>query len=63
MLVKPDEVSGTLVKDLQDSILKNQVITDFLNDVRHKAVQVENTMYEPLVRRNCRLCFEYSCFE
>ena len=60
VLVKPDEVGANIVKALQDDLLKNEVIMDFLTDVRHNAIEFEIDMYEPLVRRNCHLCFEYS---
>ena len=60
VLTRPDEVGTHIVKALQDDMLKNEVITDFLTDVRHNAIEFEIDMYEPLVRRNCHLCFEYS---
>ena len=63
VLVKPDEVSSPLVKSLRAHIMENQVIKNFLDNVRDKEIQFESQMYEPLVRRNCPLCFEYSCFE
>ena len=63
VLVKPDEVSADLVKDLQDYISKHQVITEFLDDVTREVIPLESQMYKPLVRRNCCLCFEYSCLE
>ena len=63
MLVKPDEVSGPLVKALQDDILKNQAIMNFLDKVRDKEIDLEKDMYKPLVCGNRPLSFEYSCFE
>ena len=63
VLVKPDEVSADIVKALQDNILKDDVMMDFLTDVRCKAIKFESDMYERLVRQNCCLCFEYSCIE
>jgi len=63
VLIKPDEVSADIVKALQDYIPKHQVITKFLADVANEAIPLESHMYKPLVRRNCCLCFEYSCLE
>ena len=63
VLVQPDEVSGPLVKALRAHIMGKPVIKNFLTKVRNKKIKYESQMYEPLVRRNCRLCFEYSCFE
>ena len=63
VLVKPDEVSGPLVKALQAHIMENEVIKGFLTGVRQKKIKLESEMYEPLVRRNTRLWFEHSWFE
>ena len=63
VLIKPDEVSDDLVKNIKNSISKNQDITDFLTAVRQQTVQFESEMYKPLVCRGCYPCFEYSCFE
>ena len=63
VLVKPDEVSADTVKALQDYISKHQVITKFLDEVTREVIPLESQMYKPLVRRNCCLCFEYSCAE
>ena len=63
VLVKPNEVSADIVKDLQDYISNNQMITEFLADVAREAIPLESHMYKPLVRRNCCLCFEYSCLQ
>ena len=63
VLVKPDEVGAHIVKALRDNMLKNEVIIEFLTDVRHKAIEFEIDMYEPLVRRNRCFCFEYSRIE
>ena len=56
VLIKPDEVSADIVKDLQNYISKDQVITAFLVDVANGAIPLESHMYKPLVRRNCCLC-------
>ena len=61
VLIKPDEVSADIVKALQDDISKHQVITQFLADVTREVIPLESHMYTPLVRRNCCLCFAYSC--
>ena len=63
VLVKPDEVGAHIVKALRDNMSKNEVVMEFLTDVRHKASEFEIDMYEPLVRRNCCFCFEYSRIE
>jgi hypothetical protein len=63
VLVKPNEVSGALVKALRAQITENQMIQGFLTSVLEKKVGFEKDMYEPLVRGTYRLCFEYSCFE
>ena len=63
VLVKPDEVSADIVKALQDYISKHEVITGFLTDVSREVIPFESHMYTPLVRRNCCLCFKYSCTE
>ena len=62
-LVKPNEVSGALVKALRAQITENEVIQGFLTSVLEKKVGSEKDMYEPLVRETYRLCFEYSYFE
>ena len=56
-LVKPNEVSGALVKALHAQITENEMTQGFLTSVLEKKVEFEKDMYEPLVRRNYRLCF------
>ena len=63
VLVKPDEVSGPLVNALRARIMENKEIKGFLTGVRQGKIKLESEMYEPLVRWNCRECFEYSRFE
>ena len=62
-LIKPAKVSDPLVKALRDHIMDNAVIKDFRAQLRHKEIDLEREMYEPLVRGNYRLCFECSCLE
>jgi len=57
VLVKPDEVSDDLVKNIKDYISKDQEIMDFLTAVHSQTVQFESEMYNPLVRRNRYPCF------
>ena len=52
VVVKPDEFSDDLVEALQDDILKDEVMMEFLTDVRCKAIEFESDMREPLVRQN-----------
>ena len=53
VLIKPDEVSDDLVKNIKDYISKDQDILDFLSAVRYQTVEfIESDMYEPLVRRD-----------
>ena len=52
VVVKPDEFSDDLVEALQDNILKDEVMMEFLTDVRCKAIEFESDMREPLVRQN-----------
>ena len=63
VLVKPNEVSGPLVKALRAQIMANKATKDFLSGVRQQEIKLESEMYKPLVRRNSRLSFEYSRFE
>ena len=63
VLVKPDEVSGPLVKALRAHIMENEVIKGFLTRVSQKKIKLESEMYEPLVRRNSGLRFESSRFD
>ena len=55
--IKPDEVSDDFVKNMNDHISKDQVITDFLTAVHSKSVEFESKMYKPLVGRDCYPCF------
>ena len=52
VLIKPDEVSHDLVKNIKDNVLKDRDILNFLTAVREQTFQFESDMYEPLVRRN-----------
>ena len=53
VLIKPDEVSDDFVKNVNDHISKDEVITDSLTAVHSKAVELESKMYKPLVSRGC----------
>ena len=52
VLIKPDEVSHELVKNIKDNVLKDRNILNFLTAVRDQRFQYESDMYKPLVRRN-----------
>ena len=43
--------------------MENEELKGFLTSVRQGEIKLESEMYEPLVRWNCRECFEYSRFE
>ena len=51
VLIKPNEISDKFVETVKKSILKDQVIVDFLAAVRDETVALEIHMYRPLVRR------------
>ena len=54
VLIKPNEVSGPLVKTLRAQIMKNQKVKTFLNNARDVNIRFESDMYEPLVRGTYR---------